>query len=85
MSAIPSSNPRGWKPKIGSAYQPKRSEYRTATEYRALMPSHDREASRLQRALLGQEVKAYLVDGFWLAVVVAILGLVLFVGDKVGF
>jgi hypothetical protein len=40
------------RPVIGSAYQPRSSELRTATHYSALRPRMDDDAARLQRALL---------------------------------
>lgn len=40
------------RPVIGSAYQPRYSELRTATHYSALRPGLDDDAALLQRALL---------------------------------
>ena len=40
------------RPVIGSAYQPRSSELRTAMNYSALRPRMDEDAQLLQRALL---------------------------------
>ena len=40
------------RPVIGSAYQPRSSELRTATHYSALRPRMDEDAQTLQQALL---------------------------------
>lgn len=70
MSAIPQC-----KVPIGTKVPPQASfERRTPTSYEALMPRPDRDAARIQRALLSADAKAYLSDGAWLVAGVLMLG-----------
>jgi hypothetical protein len=85
MSAIPRDKPLPCTVPIGTAYKPARYEHRTPTEYQAYMPRHDRDAIRLQRALLSDNAKAYIKEGIGVVLFTAFLGVLLFVGHAVGF
>lgn len=68
------------KVRIGSLYRPHRYEHRTPTEYRALRPAMDADATRVQAALLPSQRDPDRLVGAALVVACAVVAVLLTTG-----